>query len=330
MKSKSDKNKGGGRRPNENSVRLGDLLSPGTQALLKRTRDGLPEGWGELFCLPGEIVMSVVADGGGTVYCINGILAFSGGDKPDILQAGFRSPKTGEWLDALPRARTKFLSKQKRPAALMALPIDNVDLVPANAPEGTKETSLKIRWVADGSIIIYSLDREKFSREQPWFHRDMKRDPMFHWLERAMETLGKEMLLSATAKYADYATGLEPNFAKTEAAKPAAAPVQAEDPKSDWDAAASDAPAGTLVAAFTLDDFAGTGGVDGDPTEEELQEIASETVPGEVNDLNLKPLALSIPGTVQPGEHKFADLPVETGETENAWDSVEAEEEVKA
>lgn len=311
MKSR-DNNKGGGRRPNENSVRLGDLLSPGTQALLRRTRDGLPEGWGELFCLPGEIVMSVVADGGGTVYTINGILAFSGGEDPSVLQAGFRSPKTGEWLDATSRARTKFLRKQKRPAAIMALPIDNVDLVPANAPEGTKETSLKIRWVADGSILIYSLDREKFSREQPWFHRDMKRDPMFHWLEQAMSSLGKEMLILATAKYSRYADGLEPNFSSTSAAvqAPAAEAVRAPEPvvEDAWD----DTPAGTAVAALTLDEFDGVDGVD--LTESEMVEAAAEAVPGEVHDLNLAPLALTVPGEPPAAET-----------TEDAWDDVPVE-----
>lgn len=319
--SNKDTNKGSGRRSiQETGVRLGDLLSPGTLEVLRRTRDGLPEGWGELFCLPGEIVMSVVADPGGTVYTINGLLAFSGGEDPQILQAGFRSYKTGEWLDASSRARTKFLRKQKRPAALMALPIDNVHLVPANAPEGTKETSLKIRWVADGSVIIYSLDRQRFSREQPMFRHTMKLDPMFGWLEQAMTTLGREMLMLASAKYERYATGLEPTFDPKKVAEPVQeAFVQAPEAVADdgWDDAA---PAGTEVAALTLEDFSGDGGID----EEDVAEELAEAVTGEVHDLNLKPLALSIPGMPQAAG-KFDGLPEVAAEVADEWDAVPAE-----
>lgn len=187
-------------------VSLGSLLSKAANGILNGLRNTVRDGWSEIGASPGELSFSVcVTDG--VVWRLNGVLA-SGG-MGGLLKAAFRHPETGEWLDATSKARKHHIKRIKKTMWYLAVPEHGVGCIPADAPEGTKVTTLKIRWTPSGRVL-YSVDGERFSLKQPQVATD-RNDPVVKWLDRALIEIGEDMKMSSGefTKYCNY-TNMEP------------------------------------------------------------------------------------------------------------------------
>lgn len=194
-------------------VSLGSLLSGKANKILNGFRTMVRDGWCEIGAAPGELTFSVCFTDG-VVWRLNGVLASGGMGK--LLKAAFRHPESGEWLEAESKARKHVIKKSARYAGktmwYLAVPEHGVGCVPADAPEGTKVTTLKIRWTPSGRVL-YSVDGQRFGIQQPKVACD-RSDPVMQWLDRALIEIGEDMRLSSQefTKYCNYQNMEPANF----------------------------------------------------------------------------------------------------------------------